>query len=111
MGLFGPDQVTGDVVQLKRTNPLHLDSAGQTGPIGGEKKASGFSSMLLGALNGVNDTTQKSLALEQQAIIDPKSVDAHDVTIALAESNMAISMTKAIVDRVLQAYQNIINVR
>lgn len=110
MSLFGPSQVGGDIVTLRRTNPLHLNSAGQTGPINEPAKA-GFGSLLFDALNGVNDMAQKSLSLEQQAIVDPKSVNAHDITIALAEANMGVSITKAVVDRVLQAYQNIINVR
>ena len=44
-------------------------------------------------------------------ITDPDSVDVHDVTIALAEANLALSMTKAVVDRALAAYREIINVR
>lgn len=111
MSIFGPSQVSGDIVQLKRTSPQHLDSAGQTGPVGGTKPKNGFQNMLLNAINGVNDVTQKSLSLEQQAIVNPKSVNAHDVMIALAESNMAVSLTKAVTDRVLRAYQDIINVR
>jgi len=67
--------------------------------------------MLLKAINGANDVTQKSLSLEQKSIVDPQSVNAHDVMIAMAESNMAISMTKAVVDRVLRAYQDISNIR
>lgn len=110
MSLFGPSQVTGDIVQLRRTSPLHLDSAGQTGPLT-KPKEGGFGSLLLNALNGVNNATQKSLSLEQQAIVDPKSVNAHDITIALAEANMAVSITKAVADRVIQAYQSIINMR
>lgn len=111
MSLFGASQVTGDVVEMKRTNPLHLDAAGQVGPVGGTKPKNDFQNMLLTAINGANDVTQKSLSLEKQAIVDPQSVNAHDVMIALGESNMAISLTKAVVDRVLRAYQDIINIR
>lgn len=111
MSLLGPSQVSGDVVQLKRTNPLHLDSAGQAGPITDKKPANDFQNMVLKALNGANNVTQKSLSLEQQSIIDPQSVNAHDVMIALAEANMAVSLTKAVTDRVLRAYQDIINIR
>jgi flagellar hook-basal body complex protein FliE len=44
-------------------------------------------------------------------ITDPDSVNVHDVTVALAEANLALSMTKAVVDRALAAYREIINVR
>jgi flagellar hook-basal body complex protein FliE len=111
MSLLGASQVSGDIVHLKRTNPLHLDSAGQSGPLGGTKPANDFQNMVLKALNGANDITQKSLSLEQKSIVDPQSVNAHDVMIALGEANMAVSMMKAVTDRVLRAYQDIINVR
>ena len=38
-------------------------------------------------------------------ITDPESVDVHDVTIALAEANLSLSMTKAIIDRAIRAYR------
>jgi flagellar hook-basal body complex protein FliE len=44
-------------------------------------------------------------------VTDPKSVNVEDVTIALADANLALSMTKAIVDRALAAYREIINIR
>jgi len=112
MSLFGPSQVSGDVVTLKRTNPLHLDSEGLSGAAASAKdETGGFQGLLLRALDGVNGITQKSLSLEQQMVVAPQSVNAHDVTIALGEANLALSMTKAIVDRVIRAYQDIINVR
>jgi flagellar hook-basal body complex protein FliE len=70
-----------------------------------------FGELLLNALNGVNDSQVKSMDLTQQMITAPDSVNVHDVTIALAEANLAISMTKSIVDRALAAYREIINVR
>lgn len=110
MTLFGVPQASGDIVSLQRSDPRHLTPEGLTGPVD-QKSSGGFPGMLLNALDGANNLEQRSLSLEQQMIIDPKSVDAHDVTIALGEANLALSMTKAIVDRVIRAYQDIINVR
>ncbi len=110
MALFGADEVRGDLVGLARTDPRHLTPDGLSGPIGKEA-GNGFQGLLLKALDGVNGAEQKSLSLEQQMIVDPQSVDAQDVTIALGEANLALSMTKAVVDRVVRAYQDIINVR
>jgi flagellar hook-basal body complex protein FliE len=59
----------------------------------------------------VNDSQVTAVDLAQKMVTDPDSVNVHDVTIALAEANMALSMTKAIVDRALAAYREIINVR
>ncbi len=70
-----------------------------------------FGNLLLGALGSVNDSQLKSMDLTQQMVTNPDSVNVHDVTIALAEANLSLSMTKAIVDRALAAYREIINVR
>lgn len=111
MSLLSPSQVTGDIVALKRTNPRQLDAQGQTGPINPQKPKNSFGEMMLRALDGANNATQKSMSLEQQAITNPKSVDAHTVMIALSEANMAVSITKAVMDRVLRAYQTITTIR
>ena len=113
MGLLNPAQAYGDIVRLARTDPRHLAGAGAApqaaaGEKGPEKA---FGEMLLSALGNVNQSQLKGMDLAQAMITDPDSVDVHDVTIALAEANLAISMTKAIVDRALTAYREIINER
>jgi flagellar hook-basal body complex protein FliE len=112
MALIDPTQAVGDIVKLARTNPLHLAGAGeapaadQTG--GPEQK---FGNLLLGALGSVNDSQLTAMNLSQKMVTDPGSVNVEDVTIALADANLALSMTKAIVDRALAAYREIINIR
>jgi flagellar hook-basal body complex protein FliE len=103
-------EALGDVVTVARTNPKHLAGVGEPST---EKKGveAAFGELLLKALNGVNDSQVTAVNLAQQMITDPESVDVHDVTIALAEANLALSMTKAVVDRALAAYREIINVR
>ena len=100
----------GDVVRLARTNPHHLFGFGEQAPRApGPEKS--FGDLLMGALGSVNDSQLKSMDLTQRMVTNPDSVNVHDVTIALAEANLALSMTKAIVDRALAAYREIINVR
>jgi len=65
----------------------------------------------MGALGSVNNSQRKAMDLSQAMVTDPNSVNVEDVTIALADANLALSMTKAIVDRALAAYREIINVR
>ncbi len=103
-------EALGDIVTVARTNQKHLAGVGEaTGEQQGVEAA--FGELLLKALNGVNDTQVNAVNLAQQMITDPDSVDVHTVTIALAEANLALSMTKAVVDRALAAYREIINVR
>ena len=112
MGLLNPAQASGDVVRLARTDPRHLGGAGAVQAAakdGGVEQS--FGDLLLNALGSVNASQVKGMDMAEAMITDPDSVDVHDVTIALAEANLALSMTKAIVDRALTAYREIINVR
>ncbi|MGA2977455.1 MAG: flagellar hook-basal body complex protein FliE [Spirochaetia bacterium] len=112
MALVDPTQATGDIVKLALTNPLHLagiggdQTDGQSSDV--EQK---FGDLLMSALGGVNDSQLKAMDLSQKMLTDPSSVNVEDVTIALADANLALSMTKAIVDRALAAYREIINIR
>jgi flagellar hook-basal body complex protein FliE len=99
----------GDVVSLRRTDPRHFgDDVSVTEAQGAEGS---FGQLLLSALGNVNDSQLKGMELTQKMITDPESVDVHDVTLALTEATTALSMTKAIVDKALAAYREIINVR
>jgi flagellar hook-basal body complex protein FliE len=104
-------EALGDVVTMTRTNAKHLAGVGEkpASEAGGVEAA--FGELLLKALNQVNDSQVTAVDLAQQMITDPDSVNVHDVTVALAEANLALSMTKSVVDRALAAYREIINVR
>ena len=113
MAFIDPTQAAGDLVKLARTNAHHLGGIGETATAaastGGTEQT--FGSMLMGALGSVNDSQLTAARLSQQMITDPNSVNVEQVTIALADANLALSMTKAIVDRALAAYREIINIR
>ncbi len=110
MTFFNVNQLSGDTVRMTQSHPLHLNEQG--GPMQAETRSKGgFDRLLLDALNGVNGQQQTSSALSVQMITDPDSVDPHDVSIAMAQANMSLSLTRAVVDRALRAYQDIINIR
>lgn len=110
MNFLDISQVSGNSVDVLRTNSAHIP-----GQLHGEKESndvsSTFGNMVLDALNGVNDLAQESTALTEQYIINPDSVDVHDVTIAMSKANLAITLTKSVVDNALKAYREIINIR
>lgn len=102
--------------ELARTNPAHIGSA----PIGsaaasesaGEVKTRGsFENYLLDAIGYVNNTQQHTASVAQQLVTDPESVDIHDVTIAMAEAGMTLSVAQAVIDRVLTAWNEITTTR
>ena len=101
-------QVNGDAVALARTHSAHMP--GKFDPMGANRSGD-FGELLLRAMNGVNDLQLESDRLSTQMIVDPDSVEAHDVTIAMSKANLAVSLTKSVVDRALQAYSNIMNMR
>jgi flagellar hook-basal body complex protein FliE len=108
MAFLSALQVSGDAISLTRTNSMHIDGRNDVP----ESGAGGdFSSMLMKALNGVNQMELESNQLSTQMVTNPDSVEVHDVTIAMAEANLAVSLTKAVVDKALQAYSSIINMR
>ncbi len=96
-------------MEMFRSNPKHFDKEGQIGL--DEKSRGGFDSVLIDALQNVNDTQIQSVSLAQQLITDPDTVDVHDVSIALAEANMTLSLTKQVVDKAISAYKEITSLR
>ncbi len=61
-----------------------------------------FGSALLRALDGVNEYQAESSTLMEKMIVDPDSVDPHDVTIAMAEANLSLNIARTILDRVVR---------
>ena len=110
MDFLGPKDVMGDMVRMKRTDPLHLDESGDI-PKEPKEAGTGFSAAFTQALNGVSDLQNQSTELAEQMIINPDSVDPHDVTIAMAKANTSLQMTKTILDSALKAYREIISIR
>ena len=107
-------ELRGDVIRLTRTDPRHLggfSKVSKASKMAAISPEANFGELLARAFNQVNELQHNSMELGQQLITDPESIDIHDVTIAMAEANLSLSMTKAIVDRALRAYKEIISTR
>jgi flagellar hook-basal body complex protein FliE len=74
-------------------------------------KARTFEHAMLQALDKVSGAQLNVSELEKEAIINPDSVDIHDITIAQAEANMALGITRNILSRLVQGWRDIINTR
>lgn len=110
MTILRPEQVAGDLVELRRTSPLHLTKDGQTAPLDTTGKK-GFDQYLIEALENVSSMQNASEDLAVLAVTDPDSVNPEEITIAMAEATLALNITRTVFDRALQAYNNIINMR
>ncbi|HBD94538.1 MAG: flagellar hook-basal body complex protein FliE [Spirochaetes bacterium GWF1_31_7] len=100
----------GDVVNMKAVFSNHITD-GNAPVAKGEKVISEFAKMFNSAIGDVNQLELKSTELANRMAIDPQSVDIHDVQIASEEAEMAILMTKGVVDRVIKAYKEITNLQ
>jgi len=112
-------------VTMNRTHPNHMqvpdspysgsgnnilalrDKIGAEGVTG----AGTFENAMLQALDKVSNAQLNASDLQVQAIIDPDSIDIHDITIAQAEANMALGITRNILSRLVQGWRDLINTR
>jgi flagellar hook-basal body complex protein FliE len=74
-------------------------------------RAGTFEHAMLQALDKVSGAQQHVSELEKEAIINPDSVDIHDITIAQAEASMALNITRNVLNRLVQGWRDIINTR
>jgi flagellar hook-basal body complex protein FliE len=114
-----------DHISMQRTDTYHmgpLDSpyAGSGKNIlalekkigaGNVTGAGTFQQSMLQALDKVSGSQQQASNLAREAIINPDSLDAHDVTIAQAEAQMALNITRNILSRLVQGWRDLINTR
>lgn len=89
-----------------------IDRLGKAiGAQGVMKDGGTFSEAMLKALDKVSGYQKHTENLVQQAIIDPESVNVEDIAMAEAEANMSLNITRIILNRIVQAWKDIINTR
>jgi len=77
----------------------------------GVTRAGVFEDAMLQALDKVSGAQLNASSMQKEAIINPESVDIHDITIAQAEAGMALDITRNILSRVVQSWRDLINTR
>ena len=70
-----------------------------------------FSDAIKNAVNDTNRLQINSSELSQKMLYEPDSINIADVVIAAEKAQLSLNLTKGIVDRAVQAYQNITNLR
>jgi len=73
-------------------------------------KDSLFGEAMLKALDKVSDYQKFHHNIMEQAIIDPNSVNVEDIAMAEANANLSLNITRTILNRVVQAWKDIINI-
>ena len=108
-------------IEMQRNNPIHL-GASQTlnssvffAKDGAEKTAESsrgsFESYLIGALDFVNQAQLKQSAIEQQVLVDPESVDIHEVTTAMAMASLSLEAANRIITQMVSSWNEITTTR
>lgn len=104
-----PSVASGDIVRLAATHPVHFGAPKEVPR--DDEFITQFGKALRDAFYRVNNIQRESDRLTRQLAVKPDSVDIHDVTIAAEKSRLSLLLTKSIVDRITQAYRELINLR
>lgn len=97
----------------KRGNEFALASNinGQPSSINSTVQGNSFSSVLTSKIQEASDVVTNAQKLNMDFLLDPESVDPHDVTIGLAKANMTVNLTQNIVSSLVKAYREITTLR
>ncbi|MDR2900249.1 MAG: flagellar hook-basal body complex protein FliE [Treponema sp.] len=98
----------------KNTNIITGEAINELGnTIGADaaNKAGSFDDAMLQALDMVSQLQQEPSNLIQQSITEPGSVDVHDITNAQAQASLALNISRTVLDRIVQGWNQIINTR
>jgi flagellar hook-basal body complex protein FliE len=88
-----------------------IASLGKTIGADGVMKDGNFSETMLKAMDKVSSYQQQYDHIVQQAMIAPDSVNVEDVAMAEAQAAMSLNIARTILNRVVQAWKDIINTR
>ena len=94
---------------MKATQPEHyrMEKSKQSD----DDVTQSFDTLLSQSFGKVNNLLVQSDKVTQQMIVEPESVSIHTVMIAAQKAEMALSLAKAVTDRVVRAYSEITNLR
>ena len=103
-------KTTGDIINLKTSRKNHINDIKQK--LSTTDKVTGnFSNLLAKSLDEVNNLELYATDLSSQMAVNPDSVEMHDVLIAAEQAEMAVLLTKGIIDRVIRSYKEITSIR
>ncbi|MBB6208004.1 flagellar hook-basal body complex protein FliE [Borrelia lanei] len=103
---------TENNINLVKKNPLHFDvNLFSSKSNSKENDIKTFKDVLINSITDVNKSQLNVSKVTEQAVLRPSGIDVHDVVIAMSKANMNLSILKAVVERGVKAYQDIINIR
>jgi flagellar hook-basal body complex protein FliE len=88
-----------------------IAAMGKTIGAGGAMNDSLFGTTMLRALDKVSAYQNQASYIAEQAMLAPDSVNAEDVAMAEARASMSLNIARTLLNRVVQAWRDIINTR
>ena len=106
--------ITGAGVERKlpllKTHAQHIDSAVVTAGQPSSTDGS-FGALVAQSLTEVSNLDRRHADLSVTSILDPRSVDTHDITITAAQASLALSLARNVIDRAIGAYRELTSLR
>lgn len=84
-----------------------MESSTENVDLATNKVGNSFEQTLLKAFDELNKLQLQPEELSKQQIINPESVDAHDITIAMEKASLSLNLATTIIDRVVKAWNDI----
>ena len=97
--------------QMVAPTPGHIGFGNTKATTETGKSNSTFENYLLDAINYVNDKQQASTEITEKLVIDPESVDVHDVTIAMSKARMSLELTQNVINTLVTSWNEITTTR
>jgi flagellar hook-basal body complex protein FliE len=112
MEIFKNWDVYGDAIAPRATNKRHFGVVDKPVVTDGERTFVGeFGDMVTRQLGEVNELQANSDELTRKLAVTPNEVNIHDVMIAAEKAQLALNFTRTIRDKLVTAYQTLINLR
>ncbi|MCX8058388.1 MAG: flagellar hook-basal body complex protein FliE [Spirochaetes bacterium] len=95
----------GYKVELKATSEKHFNFKPK------KDNSLTFSNYIKDSIISTNESIAKSELLQEKLITDPTSVNIEEVTIAAKEAEVSLNLAKTILNKLIQGYKDLINIR
>jgi len=99
-------QPKGYQVRMNSTSPKHFNYIEKN-----DNDSSLFLNYLKNSVIDTNDAIVNAEVLQQQLVIDPDSTNIDEVTIAAKEAEIALNLTKTVINKLITGYKELINIR
>jgi flagellar hook-basal body complex protein FliE len=102
-----PKTVTpsGYNVPMKSTSSKHFNYVEKS------NDSPNFLNYLTNSINGTNNAIVNAELLQQQLVEDPDNTSIDEVTIAAKEAEIALNLTKSVINKLITGYKELINIR